>query len=95
MTSGRSDPYIPATRPSHLLDDPTVTSPEKAMPFDNWKGENPRVADEMQPKRRATTLASSRLNDLQRSNAGARMLLAVHTNRIMSGGLHLVAKKSI
>ncbi|EMD65166.1 hypothetical protein COCSADRAFT_88340, partial [Bipolaris sorokiniana ND90Pr] len=32
-------------------------------------------ADEMQPKRREGTLVSSRLNDRQRSNAGARMLV--------------------
>ncbi|KAH9877728.1 hypothetical protein J1614_002945 [Plenodomus biglobosus] len=49
---------------------------------------NPRgVADEMQPKRRGGILVSSRLNDRQRSNAGARILLVVQTNLIMSGGL--------
>jgi len=35
----------------------------------------------------------SRLNDRQRSNAGARMVLAVQTNRIMSGGWCLVARR--
>ena len=57
---------------------------------------NPRsVADGMQPKRRETTLVSSRLNDRQWFNAGARMFLVVQTNRIMSGGLHLVAERSV
>ncbi|KAF2848126.1 hypothetical protein T440DRAFT_177596 [Plenodomus tracheiphilus IPT5] len=57
---------------------------------------NPRgVADEMQPKRRGGILVSSRLRDRRRSNAGARMLLEVQTNWIMSGGLRLVAKLSV
>jgi hypothetical protein len=41
------------------------------------------------------TLVLFRLNDRQRFNAGARMVLVVQTNRIMSGGLHLVAEMSV
>jgi hypothetical protein len=49
-------------------------------------------ADEMQPKRREGTLVSSRLNDRQRSNAGADMVVVSFKP---SGGLHLLAKSSI
>ncbi|CBX96448.1 hypothetical protein LEMA_P107130.1 [Plenodomus lingam JN3] len=58
---------------------------------------NPRgVADEMQPKRRGGILVSSRLNDRQRSNAGARMLWLVQTKLgHVRGGLRLVAKFSL
>ena len=58
--------------------DPTVTKPETAIPFSITR--NPRgvvCADVAEAPR---TLVASRLNDRQRSNAGARMVLAVQTN---------------
>jgi hypothetical protein len=74
-----------------------VTSLKEALlPFDNEKSpERGPWLDEMQPKRRPSTLVSSRLNDRQRFQRGRKDDFGVQTNNIMSGGLHLVAKTSV